>query len=72
MCIRDRYQLAEHPNFGDTFMGRGEEMFLARLGLEPAAECSLFKVGFHTCIHTNRGVEEVLVSILRAASLLCD
>lgn len=40
------YQLAEHGNFGDTFIDRGEEIFLARHGIEPAAECSLSQVGF--------------------------
>ena len=38
------YQMAEHANFGDTFIDRGEELLLARLGLETAAECSLGKV----------------------------
>lgn len=42
------YDLAEHANFGDTFIDRGEELFLARLGIEPAAECSSAVVSFCT------------------------
>lgn len=49
------YQLAEHPNSGDTFIDRGEEILLARLGLEPASECTAIKVGFYTCEPGLRG-----------------
>ena len=38
------YQLAEHGNFGDTFIDRGEELFLARHGVEATAECSFAQV----------------------------
>lgn len=45
------YQMAEHGNFGDTFIDRGEELFLARLGIETAGECSFGKV----CVLTTYG-----------------
>ena len=67
------YQLAEHPNFGDTFIDRGEEKLLARLGLEPAAECSTAKVGFFSCLPANRGFEGGWASFAPyIASLVCD